>query len=176
MSTYPFWRSAIERAVNTFVQSLLAIFSATGVGLLTVSWIASLSTAGMAAGLSVLMSMASAPVGLGEPNNPSLLSLAPRLPRDHRGRAYRPEPVFPRKGTGQQVAHQVPCSLLKQVGGLHGSGCGDAPERGRGRLHLVGGVRAATHVVSIRDRRTALIDTRLMRNAGYRSNRSPTGS
>ena len=171
MFTYQFWQLAIERAVKTFAQSLLAIFSATGVGLLTVPWAASLLTAGMAAVLSVLTSMASAPVG--EPNSPSLLPVGPRLrlrhlghparrpsppsqavarlasQGGHRGRTYRPEPVFPRKGAGQQVAGQVPRGL-KQVSDLRDSECGGGPERGRGRLHLVGGAPAAIQVASSR--------------------------
>ena len=78
MFTYRFWQLASERAVKTFAQSLLAIFSATGVGLLTVPWMTALSTAGMAAVLSVLTSMASAPVG--EPDTPSLLPSASTSP------------------------------------------------------------------------------------------------
>lgn len=221
MFTYQFWQVAIERAVKTFAQSLLAIFSAIGVGLLTVSWIAALSTAGIAAVLSVLTSMASAPVG--RPNSPSPLPVGPRLhlrrpgPRSrrpsqpsqvvtrlaregsHRGRTCRPEPAFPRKGARPQVVGQVPRGLLKQVGDLRGSGCGGGPERGRGRLSLIAGVHAATHVASPRrvsdeasttrmgtarrglaegglnDRRTASIHTRSLGDAGHRSSRPPTG-
>ena len=172
MFTYQFWQLAIERAVKTFAQSLLAIFSATGVGLLTVPWAASLSTAGIAAVLSVLTSIASAPVG--EPNSPSLLPVGPRLrlrhlghparrpsppsqavarsssQRGHRGRPYRPEPVFSRKGAGQQVAGQVPRGLRKQAGDLRGSGRGGGPACGCGRLHLVGSAPAAIQVASSR--------------------------
>jgi uncharacterized membrane protein YccC len=72
MFTYRFWQLTGERAVKTFTQSLVAIFSATGVGLLTAPWTTALSTAAMATVLSVLMSIASAQVG--EPNSPSLLS------------------------------------------------------------------------------------------------------
>ncbi len=75
MLTYLFWQLTIERAVKTFAQSLLAILSVDAVNLFTVSWIAALSTAGMATLLSVLTSVASAPVG--EPNTPSLLSVCP---------------------------------------------------------------------------------------------------
>lgn len=78
MFTYRFWQLASERALKTFAQSLLAIVSATGVGLLTAPWTTALSTAGMAAVLSVLTSMASAPVG--EPHTPSLLSPAAMSP------------------------------------------------------------------------------------------------
>jgi hypothetical protein len=72
MFTSRFWQLASERAVKTFAQSLVAILSATGVGLLTAPWTTALCTAGMAALLSVLTSMASAPVG--EPDTPNLLS------------------------------------------------------------------------------------------------------
>jgi hypothetical protein len=75
MLTYHFWELTLERAVKTFAQSLLAILSANGVGLLTVSWLPALSTAGAAALLSVLTSMTSSPVG--EPNSPSLLPAHP---------------------------------------------------------------------------------------------------
>ncbi|MGH3799730.1 MAG: holin [Pseudonocardiaceae bacterium] len=78
MFTYRFWQLASERAIKTFAQTLVAILSATSVGLLTAPWITALSTAGMAAVLSVLTSMASAPVG--EPNSPSLLPPAPTSP------------------------------------------------------------------------------------------------
>ncbi|MGQ0719650.1 MAG: holin [Pseudonocardiales bacterium] len=78
MFTYRFWQLASERAVKTFAQSLLAILSATGVGLLTAPWSTALSTAGMAALLSVLTSMASTPVG--ESDSPSLLPPAPASP------------------------------------------------------------------------------------------------
>lgn len=78
MFTYRFWQLASERAVKTFAQSLVAILSATGVGFLTAQWTTALSTAGMAAVLSVLTSMSSGPVG--EPNTPSLLPSAPTSP------------------------------------------------------------------------------------------------
>ncbi|MGH3812106.1 MAG: holin [Pseudonocardiaceae bacterium] len=78
MFTYRFWQLTSERAVKTFAQSLVAILSATGVGLLTAPWSTALSTAGMAALLSVLTSMASAPVG--ESDTPSLLPSASTSP------------------------------------------------------------------------------------------------
>ena len=74
MFTHRFWELTGGRAIKTFAQSLMAIVSAAGVGLLTAPWTTALSTAGMAALLSVLMSMASTQVG--EPNSPSLLSAA----------------------------------------------------------------------------------------------------
>ncbi|HKR50140.1 MAG TPA: holin [Pseudonocardiaceae bacterium] len=76
MFTYRFWQLAGERAVKTFAQTLVAILSVAGVGFHIAPWTTALSTAGMAAVLSVLTSMASAP--LGEPGTPSLLPPASR--------------------------------------------------------------------------------------------------
>jgi hypothetical protein len=78
MFTYRFWQLATERAVKTFAQSLLAILSVAGVGFITAPWTTALSTAAMAAVLSVLTSMASAPMG--EPDSPSLLPAASTSP------------------------------------------------------------------------------------------------
>lgn len=75
MFTYLFWRFAFERALKTFLQTLVALLSVNGIGLLDAPWITALSAAGMAALLSVLTSMASEP--LGERANPSLLRAAP---------------------------------------------------------------------------------------------------
>lgn len=74
MSTHQFWMRTFERAVKTFAQSLLAILGVSGVGLLNAPWITALSTAGMAALLSVLMSVTSEPWG--ERGTPSVLSAA----------------------------------------------------------------------------------------------------
>ena len=78
MFTYRFWQLAGERAVKTFAQTLVAVLSITSFGLLNAPWTTALSTAGMAAMLSVLTSMASVPVG--EPNSPNLLPAAPTSP------------------------------------------------------------------------------------------------
>ena len=43
-----FWRFTSERAIKSFAQSLLAVLSVGGLGLLEVNWITALSTAGMA--------------------------------------------------------------------------------------------------------------------------------
>jgi hypothetical protein len=66
-----FWKSALERALKSFAQALLAVVGAGQLGVLDVSWRPALSTAAMAAVLSVLTSMASARVGA--PDDPSLL-------------------------------------------------------------------------------------------------------
>ncbi|MGH3913715.1 MAG: holin [Pseudonocardiaceae bacterium] len=75
MFTYLFWQQALERAFKTFAQTLVALFSASGIGLLNAPWTTALSAAGMAALLSVLTSMASEPWGTR--NSPSLMPPAP---------------------------------------------------------------------------------------------------
>jgi len=75
MFTRTFWRSTAERAVKSFAQSLLAILGISGLGLLDVDWVTTLSTAGMATLLSVLTSLASE--GVGPRNDPSLVSATP---------------------------------------------------------------------------------------------------
>lgn len=52
-----FWKNVAERAVKTFAQSLGAIFVADGTGLLDTDWTGSLSMAGMASLISVLMTV-----------------------------------------------------------------------------------------------------------------------
>jgi hypothetical protein len=66
-----FWKCTLERAVKSFAQSLLAILGVGSVGVLDVAWLTALSTAGMAALLSVLTSVASARVG--SEGDPSLV-------------------------------------------------------------------------------------------------------
>ncbi|MGH8921082.1 MAG: holin [Actinomycetes bacterium] len=74
MYTYLFWQQAFERAVKTFAQTLVALFSAGGIGLFNAPWTTSLSAAGMAALLSLLTSMASEPWGTR--SSPSLVQPA----------------------------------------------------------------------------------------------------
>lgn len=68
-TTKEFWLATAERAGKTFAQALAALLIASGTDLLHTSWVDSLSTAGMAAVLSVLTSVAGAGVGS---NGPSL--------------------------------------------------------------------------------------------------------
>lgn len=75
MFTYLFWRFAFERAVKTFAQTVTALFSASGIGLLDAPWMQVLSVAGMTALLSVLTSVASGRVG--DPESPSLVRSEP---------------------------------------------------------------------------------------------------
>lgn len=75
MLTGRFWLLASERAVKTFAQTLVAVFGVGGITLLSAPWTTALATAGMAALLSVLTSVASEP--LGEGGTPNALPAAP---------------------------------------------------------------------------------------------------
>jgi len=55
--TVEFWRAVAERAIWTFAQTLLGVLTISATGLLDTSWVAALSTAGMAALLAVLKSI-----------------------------------------------------------------------------------------------------------------------
>ncbi len=71
--TMLFFKSLLERALKTFAQTLAAILGAGATDLLSVGWIQALSVAGLAALLSVLTSIGSAP--LGDPATPSLVKV-----------------------------------------------------------------------------------------------------
>ena len=58
-----FWKSLLERAVKTFCQAALALLVGDGLTLLSVDWPTVASVAGLAAVVSVLTSIASAPFG-----------------------------------------------------------------------------------------------------------------
>lgn len=76
-----FLKDTVERAVRTFAQAELAVLVADGTGLFNTNWLAGVSTAGMAALLSILTSFGSSVVN---PNGTaSMLTLA-------RGRATIP--------------------------------------------------------------------------------------
>ena len=68
MRTREFWLAAAERAIRTFAQSLAAVLAAGATGLLGVDWVGALSTSGLAALLSLLMSIAASGTG---PDGPS---------------------------------------------------------------------------------------------------------
>lgn len=70
-----FWRATVERAVKSFAQALIALLSASSLGILDVAWVTTLSTAGMTTLLSVLTSVAS--VHVGPADDPSVLTPAP---------------------------------------------------------------------------------------------------
>jgi hypothetical protein len=71
--TWNFVRQTAERAVKVFAESLAALLLASKTGLLDAPWVTSLSAAGMAALVSVLVSIASRPVGA--PDSPSLVRI-----------------------------------------------------------------------------------------------------
>jgi hypothetical protein len=73
-----FWKATAERAVKSFAQSLLAILSASSLGLLDVDWVTCLSTAGMATVLSVLTSIGSTRIG--DSDDPTALPTATAAP------------------------------------------------------------------------------------------------
>ena len=62
MWTKDFWIDTIERAVKTFAQAAVAGIGANAMGVLDVDWLVVVSVAGLAAAVSVLTSIASAPL------------------------------------------------------------------------------------------------------------------
>ena len=72
--TLIFFKNLLERAVKTLAQTLLATLGVGVTNVLSVPWQAALITAGTAALLSILMSIASAPWG--DPATPSLVKPA----------------------------------------------------------------------------------------------------
>jgi hypothetical protein len=89
MFTVDFWRLTAERAARSFAQSLLAVLSVGGLGLLEVDWLTALSTAGMATLLSVLTSVGGAHIG--PDNDPGFV----RVPEPATQPAALPEPAAP---------------------------------------------------------------------------------
>lgn len=71
MWTSSFWKATAERAIKTFAQTLVASGIVVGVAGWD-KWSAALIAAAIAAGLSVITSVAS--VGLGDKGTPSLVS------------------------------------------------------------------------------------------------------
>jgi hypothetical protein len=73
MWTASFWKQAAERAVKTFAQSILALITAGGMGVLDVDWGQVFSVGALATLASVLTSIVTA--GVGEKNSPSAVSV-----------------------------------------------------------------------------------------------------
>ena len=63
MFTQTFWKSTIERAIRTFCQTLVAIAGASQFDWMSADWQTLLITSGIAAGLSVLTSVAGVNIG-----------------------------------------------------------------------------------------------------------------
>lgn len=78
-----FAEATAERAIKTAAQSLAALLIADGTGVLDTAWGTDLSVAGMAALLSVLTSIASAPFGGTGPSLANEVTVeAPVAPKD----------------------------------------------------------------------------------------------
>jgi hypothetical protein len=63
MFTQTFWKSAIERAIRTFCQTLVAVAGASQFDWMSADWQTLVATSAVAAGLSVLTSVAGVNVG-----------------------------------------------------------------------------------------------------------------
>jgi hypothetical protein len=66
-----FWKGAAERAIRTAAQAVIALLSTDVAGILSVDWVQTASVAGMAAFLSVLMSIVA--TGVGDHESPSFV-------------------------------------------------------------------------------------------------------
>lgn len=77
MGKVAFWVDALERAVRTFAQSLLALAVGAGTDLVHTNWLAFLSVAGMAAVASLLTSIVA--TGVGDKTSAALVA-APAKP------------------------------------------------------------------------------------------------
>lgn len=87
MWTRVFWGDALERLIRTFAQSEAAILVAAGTGLLDTDWLAGLSTAGMAAVVSLLFSVGGemvAPTGTASFSTAVVPRLDPPAQASHR--------------------------------------------------------------------------------------------
>ncbi|MET0419322.1 MAG: holin [Actinoplanes sp.] len=71
MWTRNFWRQTAERAGKTAAQAVLGLWTLDGFNVLTTNWLLMLGAALGGAGLSVLTSIVTSPVG--EPNDPSAI-------------------------------------------------------------------------------------------------------
>lgn len=90
MWTTEFWKAVAERAVSTFAQTLMGVLGVGATSLLSVDWQAALSTAALAAVLSVLKSLIASKVGNGGPSfGPEQLTHEP----EKHGRHERPDAV-----------------------------------------------------------------------------------
>lgn len=63
MFTITFWKDAVERAIRTAAQALLALWATDVSGVLAVDWLQAGSVAALAALMSVLMSIVATGVG-----------------------------------------------------------------------------------------------------------------
>ena len=80
MFTLLFWRQALERAIKMFAGSAIGVLSGDKIGILNANWGDAFSIAGMAAVVSLLMSVASSQVGTAK-SSPSLVPTTPQQER-----------------------------------------------------------------------------------------------
>lgn len=80
MFTLLFWKQALERAVKMFAGSAIGVLSGDGIGLFNANWGDAFSVAGMAAVVSVLLSVASSQIGAAK-SSPSLVPTTPEQER-----------------------------------------------------------------------------------------------
>lgn len=78
MWTSTFWKQALERAIKTFAQGVLALLAGDGLGVVDVNWGDVASVGALAAIASILTSLVSAPVG--ETDSPSVVDIPPPGP------------------------------------------------------------------------------------------------
>lgn len=72
-----FWRDALERAIRTAAQAVLALWGTSVTGILDVDWQQAVSVAALAALMSVLMSIAA--TGVGNRNTPAFVREADEI-------------------------------------------------------------------------------------------------
>lgn len=77
MFTLAFWKAAAERGIKTLAQSAAALLVGDGLGLLTVDWVSVGSVAGLAAVISVLMSVGTGAITDGSPSASTAETLTP---------------------------------------------------------------------------------------------------
>lgn len=76
MFTVLFWKQALERAIKMFAGSAIGVLSGDGIGVFNANWGDAFSVAGMAAVVSVLLSIASSQIGVAK-GSPSLVPTTP---------------------------------------------------------------------------------------------------
>lgn len=60
LTSKKFWKDAIERAIKTVAQAMVAMLTADATGILAVNWVEVLSVAGLAGAVSLLTSIGTA--------------------------------------------------------------------------------------------------------------------
>lgn len=100
--TSRFWVAAVERAVKTWAQSMVALIGANAVAVTDLDWLQLFAVSGTAAIVSLLTSVASAGIG---PHGPSLADesvIPPRMTTgpDNGTAAHAGDPIDPPQALG----------------------------------------------------------------------------